>query len=744
MKYMYVEEWDCIDVIVDSIVMQADTIYDKSYKQYYLKVGAGFDIETSKIPLDEKIFGVPSTAYCYHWQFGFGHIAFMGRTLETMLEFTTMLINSIKEHKPKCKLIVLDANLGYEWQFCKYYWSQLQITKVFAKEKRKPLRIEIADTLRLTEVLGLFGYSLANIAKKYTDMEKLEGDLDYEKPRNSQTELTPEEIGYCVRDVEILVELAKRHIYVEYMGKKGKLPLTKTSIVRDAVKKEAGSTLKGLKEQYRDWMPSEVEYELFRLYLFKGGTSGSNIMKMNRVYSNCVKGADITSDYPYQMLTKMYPMGKATQCNNEEFMSDDLPYIAIIEFHDFKSRTEHALMSCHKALNKAIMEKNERTILDNNRIQYAEVVELTLNDVEYTALKKAYKWKKAFVTKCWVFKEGYSMLPQYVRKTAIEWYLKKESLKAEKERLEEEAPESEEYKEIEKEYSSAKEFVNSLFGMMCTALYFEDYQFDEEQCIIDIPKDEHGEPIFAEYEDCINNLFLSPYWGFWITSYARKMLWDVITRFPKCIIQYDTDSVYYITTEAESTLLEEYLIRQNNKIRKLNDIRFVGNPRMLSLGTWDFTKVFKRFKALGAKRYMYETQNGKYKVVIAGHRKDKKGRPTLLNQCDYDNAHNETNIDYFDFFTDKMVIDKEHANKLCSVYRDDPIRVDYTDYQGNTQTCFCPSAIVLEPVEFRMKLGTKHADLLRAVERWLRNNHTERRMVYDIWRDLKGSKKSSS
>lgn len=743
MTYFYIEDSPTeVEFLVERIISKAEEIYDKASKTYFLKVGAGFDTETSKVKTNIDKHGVYYTAYCYHWQFGLGNIAIMGRTLDTMKDFFSSLLNSIQVKssqgkKRKLKLIVLDANLSYEWQFCRYYWSQLHITKVFAKEKRKPLRIEIDERIQMMEVLGLFGGSLADIANTYTSKEKLVGDLDHNLIRNSLTELTPEEIGYCVRDVEILVELAVAHIYINYMGAKGKIPLTKTSIVREAVKKEAGSGLKGMKEKYKTWMPEEQEYELFRVYLFKGGISGSNIMKMNRVHYNCIKGADITSDYPYQMLSKKFPIGKATLCPNSEFMSEELPYIAMIRFTEFRSKSEHALMSSHKALNAKEMIDDGDTVVDNNRIQFAHAVELILNDVEFRSLKKAYAWKHAYVLKCYVFREGYAMLPQYVRKTAVEWYLKKERLKETKERLEEEAPNSEEYKQICKEYAAAKAFVNSIFGMMCTALYLENYEFIDEKCAIDIPTDKEGQPIFKTYDEATDNLFLSPYWGFWITSYARAMLIDVITRFPECIIQYDTDSVYYDISVPESTLLEKYLEEQNRLMRLTNYSRFAGNERMLSLGTWDFTKVFKRFKALGAKRYMYEKPNGKIEVVIAGHRKDKKGRPTLLNQCDYNNEVNGTNIDYFDFFTDKMVIDSEHSNKLCSRYIDYPIRVKSTDYQGHTEEVFCPAAIVLEPIEFNMKLGNKHAELLMAVERYMRNSPSIRRKVYNIWRELK-------
>lgn len=738
MTYFYMEKNLVeIELIVESIVVNSDEIYDQATKTKFLKIGAGFDIETSKIPLDKNLFGVDYTAFCYHWQFGLGDIAIMGRSLDTMKEFYDFLINTIKKNKPKRRLIVLDANFGYEWQFCKYYWKDFKVTKLFAKEKRKPLRIEFDESVLMMEVLGLFGSSLADIAATHTNMEKLVGDLDYDKPRNSTTELTTEEIDYCVRDVEILVELATSYIYINYMGTNEKIPLTKTSIVRSAVKKAADKDLKRLQALYKQWMPTEAEYEIFRLYLFKGGISGSNIRKMNRVYSNSIKGADITSDYPYQMLTKKYPYGKATVCENSRFMTDGKPYIAAIRFINFRSLSEHALMSSHKALNSKTLIKLESTVLDNNRIQFGEVVELILNDVEYRALKAAYKWDDAVVTKCWVFEEGYKLLPQYVRKTVIEWYLKKERLKEDYNRLEHDAPDSEEFKEISKEYKQAKAFVNSIFGMMCTALYMEDFQFIEEKIAIDIPTDEDGNPIFKSYDEACDYLFLSPYWGFWITSYAREMLIDVITKYHKCIIQYDTDSVYYDTNEPESTLLEEYLMKRNRSIRAANDIRFLSNPRLMSIGTWDFTPVFKRFKALGAKRYMYEYDNGKIKVVIAGHRKNKKGRPTLLDQCDFNNAHNGTNIDYFDFFTDKMVIDKEHSNKLCSRYVDEPIRVNFTDYQGNTQEVFCPAAIVLEPIEFRMKMGKTHKELMLAVERYLHNSRNQRKKVYEIWKELK-------
>lgn len=724
MKRVYVDNMEEFEIedLIDDIIINAKTLYDKKFRQKYIKVGAGFDIETSKIIANNKV-----GAYCYHWQLGFGKYAIMGRKLDNMKTVFEILINSIKSNKPKCKLYIFDANLGYEFQFCKHYWKDMRITKLFAKSKRNPLEIEIGGTIVMREVIGLFGNSLAQIAKNYCGIKKLIGELDYNKIRLSSTIMSDNEIGYCVRDVEILVILAETFIYKNYVAKES-LPYTATGIVRNAIKKELGHYgLIAEREKIEACMPTEEEYELFRRFLFKGGICGSNIIRMNKIYDNCVKGADITSDYPYQILTKKFPYGKPIIVNNNEFMKTKNPYIAIIYFNKFKTKSTHALMSAHKALNKGEMKNSSVTILDNNRIQYAEHVKLVLNDVEFNSLKKCYSWKKAIVLKCWEFKDGYSLLPQHMRKVCLAQYLEKEQLKSSGQ-------------EETQEYRDAKAFVNSIFGMCATALFMEEWKYDENNCDIAIEEDDNGNKISKDYEECCKYLFLSPFWGFWITSYAREMLIDVISRFPKAIIQYDTDSVYYLTNTVQSERLEQYLHDKNERMRMLNNTLFLGNEHMLSIGTWDFTETFIKFKALGSKRYMYETKKKGIKVVLAGCRKSKiDGVSTLIKQCEYNNKINKTNISPFEFFDkDGMYIDKEHSEKLCSLYIDDEIIVNnISDDDENIENIKIPSCVVLEPIPFDMKMGKGHKELFElAVTRYMQNSRE--RKVFDIWRELKG------
>ena len=729
MKYQYTDDLthDQLFMMIYEQIGSASTITATEYnsetkradKIKYLMVGAGFDCETTKVETgNEKI---PFIAFVYHWQFGIHNMAFLGRSCESHLVFIETLLEVLRVFDKGVKLLVGDANLGYEWQFFKKYWAKFHITKIFVKEKRDPLMIELGNRIVFREVLGLFGSSLAQIAKNYCGIPKLVGDLDFDVIRVSSTPMDETEIGYCVRDVEILIILFEKHVFLNFYGDNPKLPYTKTGIVRDEIKRRLGRVLKCERDKIAGWMPDNKDvYEAFRLYLFKGGISGSNIIHMNKTFylsdGNPIMGADITSDYPFQILTKRFPMGKAERCSNKEFRSTSNPYIALCRFTIFKARTSHALMSAHKVLNSKEMMNSDGTVLDNNRIQRADSVELLINDVEYVSLKRAYSWESCKIIACWTFPDGYKKLPSHITQTTIDWYKKKQKLKAEG-------------KDGTLDYKEAKEFVNSIYGMMCTALNLQDYIFD-----IDEEEIEESEP--KEYSEAIKHLFLSPYWGFWITSYARAMLMDVICRFPRVIIQYDTDSVYFIDDGSlESIRLKEYLEKRNKQMMDYNRARF-RDEHMVTIGTWDFTQRFIRFKSLGSKRYMYEYvgKDGKnhIKVVIAGCRKSKTdGESTLIHQADYDGI-----TDYFDFFQDRMHIDKEHAEKLRSIYIDIPVTVKVTDDYGNCEEIYVPSCVVLEPVDFTLGLATPHKDLWVAVERYYKNSTNQ--AIGDLWREHVG------
>ena len=79
-------------------------------------------------------------------------------------------------------------NLSYEFQFIRkwFNWS-----KVFAIDKRKPVRASTKDGIEFRCSYILSGYSLRNLpTKKYA---KLDGDLEYNKLRLPSSKITDDE-----------------------------------------------------------------------------------------------------------------------------------------------------------------------------------------------------------------------------------------------------------------------------------------------------------------------------------------------------------------------------------------------------------------------------------------------------------------------------------------------------------------------------------------------------------------------
>ena len=690
-----------IKSIVNYKLLYSQTISDKSaYSngkwlpgRKYLIVGSGFDIETSRIEYDSFV-----ASYCYHWQFSLDEYTIGGRSLDSYENFLEFLISVLK--RTGSYLLCLDANLGYEFQFCKRRWAKFGMSNLFAKERREPLKFDIADCIEMREVLGLFGNSLAQCAKDYCKTQKMVGDLDYSLVRLTNTPLTIKEQKYCENDVQILSELG-HYIFDHYYGKNPKLPMTKTGIIRQKVKKKLGKNLKAEKERVQSNMPDEELYFFFRRFLFKGGICGTSALHMNKVLTNVVC-ADYTSDYPACMNHYKFPDGKMYEIPPDEFMSSPrLPYIATITFHEFRSKTPHSFMSLHKLIGYD-RNNTQNYVIDNGRVHYAKEATFCVNDVEFKSLIKAYDWEYMDIHRAWAFEE-YVSLPKHLMDVLNEEYLTKQSLK-------------ERGLEDTIEYKDSKAIVNGTFGMTCTALFMEDLIINYDE--IEPNKTEDDKIIKKSYREAIKSSFLNPFWGFWITSYARSLLIGVITMFPKCIIQYDTDSIYYLKDHPQSPELEKFLVDYNEAIYEMNDIIFHGNKHYRDLGAWDIKKPFTRFKGLGSKRYMYEKNDGTIKTVVAGCR-----RGSIERAWKYAVEHNGYKYDIFMFFTNDMKISKELSGKLASKYVDDyydkkyrELLVDYKDYRGNIETILLECSIVLEPIEFNMGLSPEHINFYRTLQ----------------------------
>lgn len=709
MHYYWNEKKNVIKILINGIVHEAEIVKDckRNYqtRKYdrYLKIGSGFDTETSVIKTVNVL-----ASYVYHWQFSLGSLIIMGRSLDEFEDFFEYLLSRIPRD---VKLLCYVANLGYDYYFIRRRISKYIITRHFEKKTKNPLVIEVDEKIVFRECIGLFGRSLEDIANNFCKTKKLKGDLDYNLVRLSKTPMTEKEIGYCVNDVKILAELGD-YTFKNYYGDLRSLPLTAISELREDVKNEMGEKYYTIKNEIMSWMPdSEQEYYLFRNYLFKGGLCGSNSLLINKHLKN-VDHADFVSHYPAVMNHYQFPMGKAIACEPREFMSEPLPYIAIVRFSNLKSKSAHSILSSHKALgvSSTQLSKRKDIIVDNGRIWRAKDITFVVNDVEFKSICQAYTfdWENTEIVQCWKF-EKYGRLPYYLLNVLNRQYLKKVDLKN---------------RDLDKttDYVFAKNKVNGMFGMTCTALYMDEFTIDDYGEILPL-LNENGEKIKRTYEKAIKSVFLSPYWGMWITSYARALLIDFITKFPNSIIQYDTDSIFFVTDTAESKDLVKYLENYNKRTMEFNKKLF-DKKEYYDLGCFERDKnIMIDFKGLGSKRYMFRQWNSKkdkydIETVVAGCRKG-----TILKQFEYNTGIKpEDDINgLFNFFKDGMRVDKDHSGKFTSKYIKDYdgeiTKEVYTfDYNGNFEKILLEPCVLLVPTEFNMGLSDLHVRFFTMIQ----------------------------
>ena len=270
----------------------------------YGKIHVAFDIETTRI--DEK-------SYMYIWQMQINNDTILGRTWQEFESLVSQL------HNLPYTVLVWVANLGFEFQFL---MKRFEISNLFAKEKRKPLKFNIGN-LEFRDALAISGGSLEQLAEDYTATKKLVGELDYKILRNSKTELSQsDELQYCINDVIILKEFSE-FLWKTYIDK-GFIPITKTSILRREVRMKAKEWCRerGIKmsrlnyEVSKMFPPTAKQYNFDMEYLFCGGFNHANARYVGETLSNKnMIGIDYISSYPSVMFNEYVPVTPFVETN---------------------------------------------------------------------------------------------------------------------------------------------------------------------------------------------------------------------------------------------------------------------------------------------------------------------------------------------------------------------------------------------------------------------------------------------
>lgn len=671
----------------------------KSQKQiYYYNTANSFDIETSSYLVNGQ-----KCANMYMWEVMLHRYRFKGRTWSDFIELINELSNML-ETSINRRLVIYVHNLSYEFQFmCKHF----QWYKVFSLSNRKIVYAITESGIEFRCSYILSGYSLEyignNMLFKYK-CKKLVGDLDYSLIRHDKTRISEKEWGYLDNDCEIVVNYILE--YIEKRGDVTKLPLTKTSVVRemcrDACFREKGKRSDKKRKKYTKFIKSLTldpdEYKQLKRAFQGGFTHGSNF-KIGRVYEN-VESYDFTSSYPYVMCSEKFPIEKSTtipQSDIDFIKKSSVNYCCLFDIKFFELEDtfhyEHYISSSRCKI-------NGKRLIDNGRVVFAEILETTITEQDLDIILNCYSFKDVEITNLRLYRK--SFLPYDIIITILELYEDKTRLK------------NVEGKEIE--YMNSKENINSMYGMAVTDIVRDNYCYDNQEGWY---TEQADISVSIESYNNSNNRFLFYPWGVWVTAYARHNLWEAILTLKDDYIYSDTDSVKIKNAEKYADFFTEYNRKVYIKLSKMCNFYSIPIERTYPstnkgvkkmLGVWDFDGYYKKFKTLGAKRYMYENEG--IQLTVAG-----LGKTVAKNYIV--NKSNEIGVSPFDFFNDGMFIPPEHSGKLTHTYIDDMsdlYGITIVDYQGNVSNMLEKSVVHLENAHYELSMSEDFLNYLWEVE----------------------------
>lgn len=654
-------------------------------RNYYeiLTECCGFDIETTTIHKPEY-----DRAYMYIWSFTFNDITILG---SYWADFISLLdrLSEVLDLNEKRRLLVFIANMSFEFQFMRKW---LNVTNSFFVDERKPLYIIHNERIEFRDALQITGGRLEDLARSYTKTQKLVGELDYTKLRNHTDahNMTSNELQYVINDTVILSEYA--NYYFLKFGD-SKLPLTKTGILRHAVKQRALSACKRQKMRLSNIIemnyPHEQLYMYMMKYLFRGGYVHGTNETAGVLLSDCdMSGADITSSYPAHMnLENGYPMGKfIKQKENMPFeeyeeLNAEFCTMAIIDFYNISTTTAHSIESNNKVI------KSINACCDNGRILDADYIRVFLTNIDFKIYKLFYQWEDIKILKVWTAKRG--SLPRYLLEELNANYIHKSKLKR--------AGLSK-----TKDYVLSKSNVNSAYGLTVTRMR-------QNRIIYNNATDNYELDNSFVFSEEVKKQTLLPQWGIWVTAFARytllKMVYDIEADNgsnnhdnASICVYMDTDSIKIIDFHKHKHIIEEYNKRREQQVAEMCKKYGYNFEDFSGLGSFEIELPYiKKFKHNGAKRYVYkyyDFKNKEYHIesTIAGLPKK-----TLINYCDI------FHLSIWKAFENTMNIPDDISNKLASIYNDE----EHTDIVNGEEMTEL-SSVALVPIEFTMKIDPKY------------------------------------
>lgn len=446
---------------------------------------------------------------------------------------------------------------------------------------------------------------------------------------------------------------------------------------------------------------------------FMGGFTHANA---NYVHKTCINVAsyDITSSYPIVMAVEKFPMSKF-QLIEDDFSLDEFYELLNTKACVFDITLHNVVPKLHQdhpIPSSKCWKLSKDAILDNGRVVTATELTMTIIEQDFFTYSEFYEWDDWEVHNLRIADKNY--LPKPFVKAILKLYSDKTLLKGLS------------GKEIE--YQVAKAMLNACYGMMVTnpcrdeIIYKSDYTYET----IKATTDEVIEELLNKHNNSVKRFLFYP-WGVWVTAYARRNLFTIIRDLGKDYIYADTDSVKFLNIENHKDLFNKYNKNIYNKIDEASYYNALNigdfSPQsqkgeIKTMGLWDYEGMYKRFKTLGAKRYLVEKDNGTYELTMAGVNKVNalrylEGLSPLVTDEDFIKA--KTDIprrDPFDLFKFGTVIPAEYSGRLTSLFIDDETEGWVVDYTGVKRYFHELSSINMSKTDYEIEAADDFLEFL--------------------------------
>jgi len=671
------------------------------------------------------------------------------------------IINILKELTyDKCRFKIFVHNLGYDYIFFKnllQYESDDEIS-VFSRKSNDFCKIKVGNTLEFCDTLALKNCSLA-VWGKDLGIKKRKGDLDYSLCRNYYTEIRPEERGYNYIDVKIMYAGIKQ-LLEQYTLMKC-IPITSTGVVRVRLREYLQSIVLRKNENdsdftayhrlrgiYKNCRP-DAELLLALKSAYCGGITHASLLFQGSTWNN-VDSYDITSSYPFQLVSHKYPhQFKKMQLLNQEAMlalitnidrAACLFKVTIKKFRPKRNQKPISILSKSNVISYINASKYD----NNGKILFADEITLFMNNIDYYNIKRFYDWDEFIIDNNYFYAaidREYRYIDEHFTSFILKAYNDKTKLKN--------------VAGYETEYQMSKAVVNGLYGMCVQFPLNDTIEYDADDCeepfktfpvlksldqelrrmnrkeLFDLMQNaavmKELDEILEEKAKPQHKQILLYQHGVWCTSYARWQLCSMIEKLTENFIYCDTDSIKCIHSDEIKSFFEE----ENKKIvERLKLIAYKTNRKFEEfcpkdqkgkeriIGLWDYEGTAEYFKTLGAKRYM-KYQNNELHCTVAGCNPERMSdfisasvRNLKVDSIDdikdkREDKLTKKEIDAaFRMFAADLEVPAHLTGKLThktfllpSIYS-----TSVTDYAGQTSAVQFGSFIILEPCTFKMKL----------------------------------------